>query len=228
MKSAAEAGHADAMGGIGYFYHTGTAIEKDDLRAAEWFRKGAEAGSAKAQFNLGSVLFEGRGVTRNEIEAWPWWERAAGQGLPEALVATANAYYFGDHGQVKNLARAYPLYRQAAEAGVAYAQNVLGLMLCHGRGVKKDVAEGRNWLQTAAWQGHPKAPTNIANLILSAPRDRSGEIEALAWLFVAEGQKEIAATKRLAEILPGTPQDQVEEARRQAARWQQVIAVSAH
>ena len=47
MKAAADQGHAEAMGGVGYFYASGTAVPKDDAVALTWFRKGAEAGGAK-------------------------------------------------------------------------------------------------------------------------------------------------------------------------------------
>ena len=42
MKQAAEMGHAEALGGVGYFYATGTAVPRDDQEAVKWFRKGAE------------------------------------------------------------------------------------------------------------------------------------------------------------------------------------------
>src|SRR4030095_15042242 len=87
MKKAAAQNHADALGGVGYFYAKGVAVPEDDREAIEWFRKGAERGSAKAQLNLGLALANGKGVEKNESEGLRWIDCAAQSRLPEARYA---------------------------------------------------------------------------------------------------------------------------------------------
>jgi TPR repeat protein len=43
MKKAAAQNHADALGGVGYFYAKGVAVPEDDKEATEWFRKAPSA-----------------------------------------------------------------------------------------------------------------------------------------------------------------------------------------
>ena len=45
------------------------------------------------------------------------------------------------------------LYARAARQGHPSAEYALGSALLHGRGVARDVAEGRRWLERAASQG---------------------------------------------------------------------------
>ena len=49
----AEQGNAEAQTNLGYAYHSGEGVEKDQREAVRWWRKAAEQGLTKAQYNLG-------------------------------------------------------------------------------------------------------------------------------------------------------------------------------
>ncbi|NIP73788.1 MAG: sel1 repeat family protein, partial [Gammaproteobacteria bacterium] len=51
------AGRGDpvAQFGLGMLHQGGKGVERDEARAAEWFRKAAEQGFVPAQFNLGNA-----------------------------------------------------------------------------------------------------------------------------------------------------------------------------
>src|SRR5215471_16733792 len=57
LRTAAEAGLAEAQGALGFAYHLGRGVQQNDLEAVKWFRKAAEQGLASAQFNLGFAYF---------------------------------------------------------------------------------------------------------------------------------------------------------------------------
>jgi TPR repeat protein len=212
MTSAANHGHAEAMGGVGYFYASGTAVPKDEAKAAEWFRKGAEAGGAKAQLNLGKMLAEGKGIAMNEVEGLKWIQAAADQGQPDAASAMGAIYYFGDYGQVVDYKAAYPYLLRAAEAGNPEAQNTVGFMLENAQGVDLDEAKAEEWYRKAAKQGHAKAQSSLGRLLGPEVEDRERRLESLTWLLVAAKKGEITAQKMLEEIKPGISQDDLAQA----------------
>jgi len=64
LKPLAEQGDADAQALLGYKYHQGLGVPKDDAKAYYWWRKAAEQGNASAQFLLGAMYAKGEGVTK--------------------------------------------------------------------------------------------------------------------------------------------------------------------
>jgi len=52
LEVVAERGDASAQFCLGHMYETGLGVEKDDVKAVEWYRKAAEQGHAKAQDKL--------------------------------------------------------------------------------------------------------------------------------------------------------------------------------
>ncbi len=63
------------------------------------------------------------------------------QGIPEALYDLGEIYYFGDHGEPKDPARALAYFQQSAATDYAPAQNALGVMFRDGLGVQRDMAK---------------------------------------------------------------------------------------
>ena len=208
MKAAADQGHAEAMGGVGYFYASGTAVPKDDAVALTWFRKGAEAGGAKAQLNLGKMLAEGKGTEKNELEGRKWIKTAADQGQVDAAFAMGQILYFGDIGQEVDYKAAYPYLLIAAEAGHPDAQNIIGVMLENAKGVDTDTALAEQWYRKAAKQGHTKAQSNLGRILGPETDDRARRLESLTWLLVASRKGEITAQRMLEEVREGIqPED---------------------
>lgn len=216
MKAAADQGHAEAMGGVGYFYASGTAVTKDDTLALEWFRKGAEAGGAKAQLNLGKMLAEGKGTEKNELEGRKWIKTAADQGQVDSAFAMGQILYFGDLGQEVDYKAAYPYLLIAAEAGHPDAQNIIAVMLEHAQGVDMDATGAEEWYRKAAKQGHSKAQSSLGRILGPEVDDRERRLESLTWLLVANKKGEITAQKMLEEIQEGIRPEDMAQAQRLA------------
>jgi hypothetical protein len=238
-KEAAAMGHAEALGTVGYFYHTGMVVEKDERQAVEWFRKGAEAGSAKARFNLGKVLLEwsqGSAPAAAGADGHPadpaalraeglqWIAQAAEGGLAEAARSYGFILYFGDHGVAQDAAKAAPFLRLAADHGIADAQNAVGAMCELGHGMPLDFEGAKHWYRAAAQQGNPKAQGNLGRLLYGpAETDPKIQSEALAWLLLAIDNGDVAAVKAFEDLRPGLKAVDVEAARTRAEELRQSI-----
>lgn len=221
MSTAAAAGHAEAIGGMGYFYSTGTAVEKDGKLALEWFRKGAEKGSAKAQLNLGKMLLEGNesGGVKTRQEALGLILRAADAKLPEASLAYGEILYFGDQGVEKDMEKAALYFRVAADQGLAEAQNFLGTMREMGMGLPMDEAIAKEWFRKAADQGNAKAQASLGRLLNPLSDQEAVRQEALAWLVISANAGEVTAQKTLEDAMPGLKEGELVAARKRAADW---------
>jgi len=212
MRAAADQGHAEAMGGVGYFYASGTAVPKDDALAVDWFRKGAEAGGAKAQLNFGKMLAEGKGTEKNESEGRKWIKAAADQGQVDAALTMGQILYFGDFGEQVDPKAAYPYLLMAAEAGQPDAQNLVAVMLENAKGVDADTALAEQWYRKAAKQGHAKAQSSLGRILGPEVQDRMRRLESLTWLLVASRKGEITARRMLEEVQDGIPPEDMAQA----------------
>jgi len=216
LKSAAEQGHAGAIGGIGYFYANGIVVKADLAEAASWFRRGAEKGGAKAQVNYGLALLHGRGVLANEAEGVMWIDKAAAQGLPEANFRKGEFLYNGTFGHKQNSDEALRYYLLAAEAGHAGAQKMAGWIyqLSYGGGIGDHKAEF--WYRKAAEQGEPKAMFALARFLGTENPDEGHRIEAFKWLMVAGKAGEKLASILLNSAIENETERVISEARKQA------------
>lgn len=131
------------------------------------------------------------------VTAMPPLRRAADAGH-----ATAQALLGGilDHADSNEEAVEY--FRKSAVQGNADGQFGLGNMLAVGEGVAKNVAEGRQWIERAAEQGHVLAINELAhayiNGALEVPEEaRQGPV-ALRWINAAANNGYLQAMERLA------------------------------
>ena len=189
MKEAADAGSADAVGGIGYFYAVGAGgVERDLTEAARWFRKGAEKGSAKAQLNLARALLNGNGLEKNEAEGIAWLAKAADSGLDEAQAQYGIIVYRGDAGIAKDAEAAVRYLKPAAEAGIPSAQNAYAFMLLNAEGgIGHDQERSMELFLLAANQGEAKAQMNYGTVLIERAKTQEEFGVALMWLNVAAG-----------------------------------------
>ena len=215
MMSAAREGHADAAGGVGYCYMTGTGIAKDPAKAVEWFRKGAELGSAKAQLNFARYLLgtldampkraESGIDEKDREEGIRWLKESAEQGLTEAEASLGAYLYNGHHGFARDRTEAEKWLLRAAKAGDANSQNTLGVL--YDRGIpepngklRTDAGKAEAWYRKAALQDHRKAQANLGKFLDPFSKDESRRVEALAWTMLARDNREPTAEKRMIEI----------------------------
>ena len=210
MKQAAEQGHVAAMTAVGYLYSAGKEVPLDDVEAAKWFRMATEKGDAVAQVNLGRLLIneklplpDGSKDRRPQYaEGIQWIGKAADQGDPDARLAYGIILMRGDYESKPDPSKAVTYLKPLAEAGDLDAMNALGVMYESGNGLPKDEAAAERWLRKAAAGGNLKARTNLGSLLGLQSPNRETRIEALAWLLLAEEDKEVMAPKILQDNLP--------------------------
>jgi TPR repeat protein len=202
FQKAAELGHIEAPGAIGYFYSAGLVVEKDDSKAAEWFQKSSEKGSALSKFNLGRLYLDGKGGLSDKQKGVDLMEAAAALGLPEAHTALAEIYFLGlfNEQHLPDYTKAEPHVNAAAASGEPAAINMLGVMKQSGLGLEKDEKGAEDCFRRAAMKGDFKAPSNLGHLLNPESKNRSRRVEAAAWLLIAASHGEPIASRKIAEL----------------------------
>ena len=154
-RSLAEKGNVGAQRHLGYLYEIGAGVDRDWLKAAEWYSKAAEAGDEGAAAALG---FIGRNWVRvnsagNQV-IYGLVEKAAKMGNARAQFSLGLMNYrIGDLSFDKasgNLDEALVWYRRAAEQGDVDSEIVLALAYAKGIGVQQSDVEAYKWYDIAA------------------------------------------------------------------------------
>ena len=141
---------------IGICYQKGDGVEKDEIKAFEWFEQSARQGNADAQTCLGLCYGMGMGVQKDFDQAIKWWRKAAYQGHPQAQYYLGNCYNHGT-GVSVDYTHAALWYQKAAEQGNADAQFMIGVFYSIGRGVQESSADAASWWLKSAVQGNSDA-----------------------------------------------------------------------
>jgi TPR repeat protein len=103
---------------IGARYATGDGVEKDEHRAALWYRRAARRGHAESQYDLGFMYLVGEGIAVDVDQGLSWLELAARQGHDEAAAVLAEAFGEGRYGVPMDDGRA-TLWRSVAKSSGA-------------------------------------------------------------------------------------------------------------
>jgi TPR repeat protein len=88
-----------------------------------------------------------------------------------------------------------------AEQGDAAAQNILGDLSAHGKGVPQDYAQAAKWYRQAADQGLAVAQCNLAALYAAGAGVKTDPAEAVSWYRKAAVQGSADAQYNLAQML---------------------------
>jgi len=72
---------------VGDCYYYGRGVEKNQVRAVEYYRKAADLGLASAQYNLGFCYEHGYGILHSRRNAIYWYTKASEQGNKGAAEA---------------------------------------------------------------------------------------------------------------------------------------------
>lgn len=215
LEPAARTGHPDSMGAYGVMLARGLGVDKDETVGFAMVRDAAEAGVLTAVMNQGIMTLRGQGTKADAAVGIALLEKAADQGLVEAQVRLAETYYFGEDGRIgRSPEKAAPWALKAAEAGNAWAQNLLGTMAEHGLGRPRDSKQAVEWYQKAADQGEPKAQSALGRLLhagVDVPRDR---IASYYWLQASASQGEVTAIKFLEETADGWSAEEIAESKK--------------
>jgi|GEM_PF-6857513 len=155
---------------------------KNDIQAAEWFRRAGGQGDSASQAALGELYYYGDGVSKDHTQAAEWLSKAAQQGNRDAQYLLGFMYDKGQ-GVPQDSKQAEQWYRKAAEQGSAAAQNNLGAMYYKGQGVTKNHVQALEWFRKAAEQGNTQAKNSLNTLKFeqtqkAASQDNSDSIES--------------------------------------------------
>jgi TPR repeat protein len=232
MLQAANQDHLPAIAGVAYLYNVGMGTAKNLAEAITWFRKAAERGHAVSQYNLGKLLIAEEtplqagfpDLTAQHNEGLEWLRKAAAQGQDDARTTYGIILMNGDMGLKPDPAAAARSYLiPAADAGNTEAMNALGTLYQSGNGVSYDPAAAEVFFRKAAMAGNVKAQANLGEHLDPSSKKENLRIEALAWLFIAEGEKNAVAKKILQNKLPATSPDDAAAARIKAAEIRRQI-----
>ena len=124
-------------------------------------------------------------------------------------------------------AKADKICRPLAEAGLADAQAIMGLLYQDGRGVTRDYTEAALWYDRAARQGHREAQFNLGTMYRYGVGVARDLVEAYAWLDVAAGAGHTDAVAGRALVEKRMTTEQRDEGRRRAAELGRVVANAA-
>lgn len=107
-----------------------------------------------------------------------------------------------NHYQEKRYDQAFPLVREAAEAGNANARAVLGVMYLYGRGTPADGAQAERWLLAAADEGVVDAQSVLGLMYGTGAGVARNETEARRWLERAAAAGDAPARLFLERMAP--------------------------
>jgi TPR repeat protein len=124
-----------AMYALAHMYHEGEGTPVDDVQSLAWLEKAAAAGDADACYLLGQE-----------------YDENLDQGLYDGLVQRDNA-------------KAFALFKRAAEAGNVPSMTFCGVHLATGSGVETDTETGLNMVWEAAQLGDERANNLVDELL---------------------------------------------------------------
>jgi TPR repeat protein len=169
------------MYNLGQLYENGDGVRRDERVALNWYdraaKNGIDAGVQRATALRRRLPASGGKPEMTQVALTMPRETSPDSGdqrnaeisapidlhQAEQLFALGNRYANGK-GMARDDAKAVSLYKAAAAAGLAAAQNNLGFMYAEGRGVKRDDTEAAEWYRRAADQDYPPAITGLGML----------------------------------------------------------------
>lgn len=184
---------------IGWLYEMGQGTERDDVKAAEWFRKSAEQGYALAQNELGRLLFSGKTGKKERAQAVVWYERAAEKKLSAAQSNLCTIYYKG-LGVAQDIGKAFEHCRTAAQYGHGIAQDTLGLYHLKGINVEQSDEEACKWFERAHKNTSAIGTYHLAECYRTGRGREKNEYMAYRLYKQAQKAKIKAATTRLKKL----------------------------
>ena len=72
FRTLADQGNMEGQYFLGFMYHNGFGIKRDQTEALKWFQKAAQQGDARAQYYVGIMYGAGHGVTKDLKLADMW------------------------------------------------------------------------------------------------------------------------------------------------------------
>lgn len=149
LRTAAEAGDADAAYEVGLRYAEGKGVAANQQSAVKWLTFATAKGSVPAAYRLALIQ---ENSLRNLQDAKKLYEWAAGKGNVAAMHALGVLASGGVEGKA-DWSEAVNWFRKAAELGYRDSQHNLGVIYARGFAGQTDLPEAYKWFTVAAGQG---------------------------------------------------------------------------
>lgn len=203
LELAARMGHAGAQWKLGQMYAEGDGVERNDLKAFQYFSRLAD----------------------QHADDNP--QRPNAKFIAKAFVVVAGYYLSGIPNTpiARNLDRAADLVRHAAiYFGDTDAQYQLARMYLDGQGIERNPRRAVRWLAMAAKDGHVNAQSELGAILWNGDEDlKRRPVEGLMWLEVAMNNSSSVANdsfrRAYASAFMQATESQRDRARSKAERW---------
>jgi len=139
IKSAAEAGIAEAQFTLGTMYTHGQGTAQSKATAREWYARAAAQDHVEAIYNLGLHHDQGLEMEPDRAVALAYFERASALGHAEASYNAGHIFFMGD-GVDKDMARGFSYFETAAKGNLGNAYQALGWAYEFGLGTEQNYA----------------------------------------------------------------------------------------
>ena len=170
-------------------------MEKDDEKAAQWYRKSLEDKNPFAAYALGSLYRRGKGVPLDMEKAFLLFTMAAEDtGRPNAYAAyELGGMYKAGAGTEIDEERSVEWYRQAFKGFLSIANSFadeklfyrIGMMCLEGIGTEVRYLEAEQYLKKAADLDHEQALYRLGKLYLIKENPAYDPIKAVSYLELA-------------------------------------------
>ena len=161
-RRAAEDGHVRAQALWGTALLHGKGVPADRLEGEAWLRQVALAGDDGAWEQLAGIVRGGASGAGDPVDTCRWFERMATRGNLTACFYHGVCLAIGAGTERNEPEAAHWLFLAAAE--LPKAQYWYGRMLIEGRGMDRDRAQGRIWIERAAANGLSEAISALSEL----------------------------------------------------------------
>jgi uncharacterized protein len=202
VKELIEQGLPEAMNLLGYWYQTGSGVERSLENALRYYSDAASKDYAPAMVNLAKLLIAKPGSTdEDKKKAAEWLLKASEDGEADARIALAQMHAQG-MGVPKNLDEARNWASKAAERGSSEGLWLLYLLHTGQFGLDpgNKPTEGLAALVKAAEAGHEKASLDLADRLNTGSGFAKNPEAATALLNKAADHASAEAFYRLGKI----------------------------
>ncbi len=125
-------------------YRDGKGVEKDPIKAVEYFALAAEKGCNLALVQMGLYYIDGTGVEKDPKKGIALLTRAAEKEYPSALYYLG-LYYIKGIGVEKDEKKAFEFFLKGAQAGEIDAIIAVAQCYCYGIGTEQNTTLAETW-----------------------------------------------------------------------------------
>lgn len=226
----------DGLFYTGVIYGQGWGVEKDSVKAVNWFQKALDQGSSRAAYNLAVLYTYGDSEIRQNLDkGLDYFCQAAKLGYEGTadLMNDIGVKILNGDGFQQDPALAVTWYEKAAEAGSVYACNNLGYLYSYHavKGVDQDLEKALSYFKKVAELGDENASTAIYTVAMNLLQGKEGLKKdpktAALWLEESAGRLHTPSMLMLGLLYSDKQyQKDVEQDVGKALKWLEMAANS--